>query len=84
MSAAGRRAMLDRGHGQLSYGIVTLAANGGVIAIEVTVRKASFPDLDTRLLLPNPKGARAGAPVTGCCHQVTPWAEMTIDDSVRR
>ncbi len=56
----------------------------GVIAIEVTVRKASFPDLDTRLLLPNPKGARAGAPVTGCCHQVTPWAEMTIDDSVRR
>jgi hypothetical protein len=36
-------------------GIVTLAANGGVIAIEVTVRKASFPDLHTRLLLPNPK-----------------------------
>jgi hypothetical protein len=56
----------------------------GVVAIEVTVRKASFPDLDTRLLLPNPKGARAEAPVTGCCHQVTPWAEMTIDDTVRR
>jgi hypothetical protein len=67
-----------------TQGIVTLAANGGVIAVEVTVRKASFPDLDTRLLLPNPKGARAEAPVTGCCHQVTPGVEMTIDDTVRR
>jgi cold shock protein len=78
----GQKVSYDVQRGQ--QGIVTLAANGGVIAIEVTVRKASFPDLHTRLLLPNPKGDRAGAPVTGCCHQVTPWAEMTIDDTVRR